>query len=138
MLHESRKETNFLIFEKIILPSSTAFTIVAKLSSTKIIFAVSFATSVPVIPIEIPISAFLIAGASFTPSPVIATISPFSWRAFTSCTLFCGDTLAKTLFSLAIFLISSSVILFNSFPSIAWSLESAIPKSLAIAKAVSK
>ena len=77
MLQDRRKDTNFLILAKITLPSSTAFTIVAKLSSTRIISAVSLATSVPVIPIDIPISAFLIAGASFTPSPVMATISPF-------------------------------------------------------------
>ncbi|CCJ29466.1 unnamed protein product [Pneumocystis jirovecii] len=48
---------------------------VEKLSSVKIISAVSLATSVPE-PIAIPISAFFSAGASFTPSPVIATVSP--------------------------------------------------------------
>ena len=50
-----------------------AETTVEKLSSVKIISADSFATSVPLIPIAQPISAFLSAGASFTPSPVIAT-----------------------------------------------------------------
>jgi hypothetical protein len=49
-------------------------TIVAKLSSVRIIAAASFETSVPVIPIAMPMSARLSAGASFTPSPVIATI----------------------------------------------------------------
>jgi len=39
----------------------------------------SFATSVPVIPIENPTSANLRAGASFVPSPVTATISPLAW-----------------------------------------------------------
>jgi len=38
----------------------------------------SFATSVPVIPIENPTSANLRAGASFVPSPVTATISPLA------------------------------------------------------------
>lgn len=51
-------------------------TIALKSSVSKIISAASFATSVPVIPIEIPISAFLIAGESLTPSPVTATTSP--------------------------------------------------------------
>ena len=45
-----------------------------KLSSTRTISEASFATSVPVIPIAIPISALFNAGASLTPSPVIATI----------------------------------------------------------------
>ena len=37
----------------------------------------SFVTSVPVIPIATPMSARLSAGASLTPSPVIATTCPF-------------------------------------------------------------
>ena len=45
---------------------------VAKLSSARTISATFFVTSVPVIPIPTPISADLILGASFTPSPVIA------------------------------------------------------------------
>ena len=49
---------------------------VAKLSSVRIITAASFETSVPVIPIATPMSAALSAGASFTPSPVIATTLP--------------------------------------------------------------
>jgi len=48
--------------------------ILLKSSLSKIIEAASFATSVPVIPIEMPKSAFLIAGESLTPSPVTATI----------------------------------------------------------------
>lgn len=47
-----------------------------KSSFNKIISAASLATSVPVIPIAIPKSAFFIAGESFTPSPVTATICP--------------------------------------------------------------
>ena len=58
------------------LPCLTASTIVTKLSSVSIMSAAFFATSVPFCPIAIPISAFFKAGASFTPSPVIATTAP--------------------------------------------------------------
>ena len=74
---------NFRILLYTLRPSSTARTIEAKLSSLKIISAASFATSVPVIPIAIPISAFLRAGESLTPSPVTATIFPISCNAHT-------------------------------------------------------
>ena len=57
-----------------------ALTMVAKLSSARIMSAAPFATSVPVMPIAMPILAFLSAGASFTPSPVIAQTSPCSCR----------------------------------------------------------
>ena len=59
-------------------PYATAPTIVAKLSSVRIITAASLETSVPVMPIATPMSAVLSAGASLTPSPVIATTLPFS------------------------------------------------------------
>ena len=77
-------------------PSLMAPTIEAKLSSVKIISAASFATSVPVPPIAIPILAFFKAGASLTPSPVAATILPiFSYIETTR--YFCsGAILAKT------------------------------------------
>ena len=55
----------------------------------------SLATSVPIIPIEIPISAFFKAGASFIPSPVTATISLFCFKIFTILNLSSGLTLAK-------------------------------------------
>ena len=58
------------------LPSFTAFTIVTKLSSVSTMSDAFFATSVPLRPIDTPMSAFFSAGASFTPSPVIATIFP--------------------------------------------------------------
>ena len=51
-----------------------AFRIVAKLSSVRTMSAACFATSVPFFPMAIPTSAALKDGASFTPSPVIATI----------------------------------------------------------------
>lgn len=73
----------FFKLSKIFLPSYIPKTIALKSSVNKIISAASFATSVPVIPIEIPKSAFLMAGESLTPSPVTATISPRAWHAFT-------------------------------------------------------
>jgi hypothetical protein len=48
-------------------------TILLKLSSSRMIPDAYLATYVPAIPIAKPISDFLRAGASFVPSPVIAT-----------------------------------------------------------------
>ncbi len=59
---------------KILRPSSTAFTMVAKLSSVKTMLAASFETSLPVIPIATPILAAFSDGASLTPSPVMETM----------------------------------------------------------------
>mmetsp|Transcript_75268 Transcript_75268/g.176642 ORF Transcript_75268/g.176642 Transcript_75268/m.176642 type:complete len:219 (-) Transcript_75268:45-701(-) len=78
------------------LPSSTAATIVEKLSSARTMSADSLATSVPVIPIAMPMSACLRAGASLTPSPVIATISPSCFRIFTISCLCFGSVLENT------------------------------------------
>ena len=50
----------------------------------------------PVIPIAIPMSAFFSAGASLTPSPVIATMCPFRFSVSTSRTLSSGATRAIT------------------------------------------
>ena len=77
-LLESKNKIDFLILAYMPLPSSTAFSIDAKLSSVKTISALFLATSVPVIPIATPISAAFKEGASFTPSPVIATILSFA------------------------------------------------------------
>ncbi|HEX8108961.1 MAG TPA: hypothetical protein VF516_14615, partial [Kofleriaceae bacterium] len=65
-------------------PSRIAATMVAKLSSASTMSDTSRVTSVPVLPIAIPTWASRSAGASLTPSPVIATIAP---RAFQSRTL---------------------------------------------------
>jgi len=73
---ESRNIKYFLIFPNTPRPSSTAATMDAKLSSVSVMAAASLVTSVPVMPMAMPISAFFSAGASFTPSPVIATILP--------------------------------------------------------------
>ena len=94
ILLDKRYCTSFLILSKIPRPSRIDEMIVAKLSSVKIIAAASFATSVPVIPIAQPISALFNAGASLTPSPVIATICPCACHAFTIRTLCSGATRA--------------------------------------------
>ena len=77
-------------------PSSTAPSIVAKLSSVSSMSAAWRATSVPPAPMAMPMSACLRAGASLTPSPVIATTSPLAWRACTSCNFWAGVTRANT------------------------------------------
>jgi len=69
---------------------------VAKLSSAMTISEASLVTSVPVFPIATPMSAAFSAGASFTPSPVMATIWPFFFRASTRRTLCSAVTLAYT------------------------------------------
>ena len=82
---------------KIRRPMRTAATMAAKLSSMSTSEADSRATSVPRPPIATPTCAARSAGASFTPSPVIATISP---RAFSACTMrsFCSGAMrAQTL-----------------------------------------
>ena len=81
-------------------------------------------------------SAVFKAGLSFTPSPVIATISPFFCHAFTILTLCSGLTLAYTLYFLTFCSNSSSVIFSSSLPVIASSSFSSIPSFLAIAIAV--
>ena len=75
-------------------PSSTAATIDVKLSSVRVISAASFVTSVPVMPIATPMSARFSAGASLTPSPVIATEWPCPCSAWTTRSLCAGETRA--------------------------------------------
>ena len=67
---------------------------VAKLSSVRIMSAASRATSVPLSPIATPMSALRSAGASFTPSPVIATTCPSACSADTMASLSPGETRA--------------------------------------------
>lgn len=64
---------NLRMESKMLRPHFMAVTMELKLSSSRIIPDAYFATSVPAIPIANPISAFFNAGASFVPSPVIAT-----------------------------------------------------------------
>ena len=94
MLPDKRNWMEFFIFLCTFLPLDTAFMMVAKLSSANIMDAASLDTSVPVMPMATPISAFLRAGASLTPSPVIATMWPRFCHALTIRILCSGDTLA--------------------------------------------
>ena len=82
------------MLSKIARPSSTAATMDAKLSSASTMSAAALDTSVPVIPMAMPMSAFLSAGASLTPSPVMATICPPRRRASTIHSLCSGLTRA--------------------------------------------
>jgi hypothetical protein len=82
------------MFAKIPRPSSTAAMMVAKLSSASTMSAAALDTSVPVMPIATPMSAVFNAGASLTPSPVIATTAPTSFSAFTIRSLCSGLTRA--------------------------------------------
>jgi hypothetical protein len=71
-----------------------ARTMVAKLSSRSTMALASLATSVPATPMATPMSACRSAGASLTPSPVMATISPRAWSAVTMWSFCSGATLA--------------------------------------------
>ena len=107
---------NFVRLSNTARPSSTAASMELKLSSVSTMSAASLETSVPVIPMATPISACFNAGASFTPSPVMATTWPFACRARTS-RIFCsGVALAKTVVSSAALIRSSSVICSSSRP----------------------
>lgn len=85
------------------LPYLMAVIMLPKLSSKRIIPAAYLATSVPAIPMANPISAFLRAGASFVPSPVIATTWPICFKPVASKYLSYGDDLANTLSYFTIF-----------------------------------
>lgn len=60
------------------------------MSSVKIISLAPFETSVPVIPMATPISAYFRDGASFTPSPVMETIFPCDLKALTLLAFYFG------------------------------------------------
>mmetsp|Transcript_17079 Transcript_17079/g.20563 ORF Transcript_17079/g.20563 Transcript_17079/m.20563 type:complete len:247 (-) Transcript_17079:1785-2525(-) len=90
---------DFFKLSKIRRPSSTPFTMEAKLSSIRIISAASLETSFPAIPMAIPMLPFFSAGASFTPSPVTATTSPRLWLFSTISSFWLGETRAQTICS---------------------------------------
>mmetsp|Transcript_34993 Transcript_34993/g.79789 ORF Transcript_34993/g.79789 Transcript_34993/m.79789 type:complete len:207 (+) Transcript_34993:976-1596(+) len=69
----------------------------AKSSSSSTMSAASRDTSDPEMPMAIPMSAFLSAGESFTPSPVTATMPPRSWFCDTICSFCSGVVRAKTI-----------------------------------------
>mmetsp|Transcript_7535 Transcript_7535/g.11806 ORF Transcript_7535/g.11806 Transcript_7535/m.11806 type:complete len:405 (-) Transcript_7535:11-1225(-) len=77
-------------------PSEMASTMELKLSSANTMSDASFATAVPVIPIAMPMSASLSAGASLTPSPVMATTWPFSLSSRTMSCLCLGSARLNT------------------------------------------
>jgi hypothetical protein len=77
-------------------PSRTAATIEAKLSSASTISEASFAASVPLRPIATPTSARFSAGASLTPSPVMATTAPVGLQRLDQAQLVLGLVRAKT------------------------------------------
>jgi hypothetical protein len=77
------------MFAKIRRPSSTAETTVDRSSSRSTRSAACRATSVPPRPAATPMSAQRSAGASLTPSPIIATTSPRPCRDWTIST-FCS------------------------------------------------
>ena len=76
-------------------PSRTVVTMDPKSSSSSTMLAASRATSVPRPPIATPISAAFSEGASFTPSPVIATTAPVDFRALTMRSFCSGMMRAK-------------------------------------------
>ena len=77
MLDDTMYRMNCLVLAKMALPSATADTMDAKLSSASTMSAACFATIVPE-PIAMPMSALFSAGASLTPSPVMATTCPYN------------------------------------------------------------
>jgi hypothetical protein len=71
---------DFLRLSKSVRPSAMACTMEAKLSSIRITSAASRATSEAAgEPMAMPMLAFLSAGESLTPSPVMATMAPRRW-----------------------------------------------------------
>ena len=109
---------------------------VAKLSSARIMEAASLDTSVPVMPMATPISAFFRAGASLTPSPVMDTMFPFRCQALTMRILCSGDTRAYTEIFSSRPSRSASVIWSSSRPDTASSPSRKIPSWRAMAEAV--
>ena len=93
---DSWKVRKFRMLWKIAFPSSTAATIDPSSSSARTTSAASLATSVPIFPIATPTSAARSAGASFTPSPVIATTLPACLKSRTTASLCLGETLYNT------------------------------------------
>ena len=109
---------------------------VAKLSSVSTMPAASLATSVPVMPMATPMSACFRAGASLTPSPVMATRLPRSCQARTMRILCSGDTRAYTLTLGTNSRSSSSLMDSMTAPSTASVPGVRMPISLAMAEAV--
>lgn len=88
---------NFFKLSNITLPSLIAITIDPKSSFNKIIYPDSFATAEP-LPIAIPTLEAFNAGASLTPSPVIATTWPIALSSRTISYFYVGYVLANTIY----------------------------------------
>uniref|UniRef100_A0A0S6Z131 Uncharacterized protein n=1 Tax=Mizugakiibacter sediminis TaxID=1475481 RepID=A0A0S6Z131_9GAMM len=115
-------------------PSRTVRTIEPKSSSSSTRSAASRATSVPRRPIATPMCAAFSAGASLTPSPVIATTSPFAFSASTMRSFCSGMMRANTPHSRMRATSSKSSIRSNSSPVMV--CVASMPASAAIARAV--
>lgn len=87
---------NFLTESLTQRPHMMAETMLAKLSSIRMMSDASFATSVPAIPIEKPTFADLSAGESLVPSPVTPTTSPRCFKVSTKSFLSSGEERART------------------------------------------
>ena len=117
-------------------PSSMALTMLAKLSSVSTMSAASLETSVPVMPMAMPMLAVLSAGASLMPSPVMATMCPLRCSAPTMRSLCSGSTRANTRTSSTIASSSASLMLRSSAPVTSRAPGSKMSSSRAIASAV--
>ena len=105
-------------------------------SSSSTMSLAALLTSVPVMPIATPTSAFFIAGASFMPSPVTATTLPWALSAFTTRIFITGVERAMTLIRFICSANSSSGRFSMSFASTAMWSPSSMPSCEAIALAV--
>ena len=76
-------------------PMAIASIILAKSSSTRMRLAASLAISVPFLPMAIPMCADFKAGPSLTPSPVMATIWLFAFKASIILSLASGNIRVK-------------------------------------------
>ena len=132
----SMKRTNFWMLSYTARPSRTALAMVAKLSSASTMSDASLAASVPFMPMATPTSARLRAGASFTPSPVMATTWPSSCRALTRRSLCSGLARANTSTSMATRRRAASSIMATSAPVMA-GLPTPMPSWAPMARAVS-
>ena len=100
---------------------ATAITILERSSSSRIREAACLAISVPFLPIAMPICAALSAGPSFTPSPVIATISLFDFNALIIFNLASGNMRVKMVVFITQDFKSFSFNFINSSPEIVFS-----------------
>src|SRR3989441_4959793 len=94
-LYTKARNRFWRILRMVARESRRARTMPRKSPFTSVMPALWIATSAPV-PIAIPTSACASAGASFTPSPAIATARPCARSALTTSPFCCGSTSART------------------------------------------